>query len=158
MGRASRKPTWNHYLYKSGPYSAIGDIAPEYLLSHCAVFAQTLEGLLLLMGYTGASSRKETAACNSVNDEYAEAVKMVLIEKADDRSDRGAHADICRLATADGFGPAGAHEVFPIHRYIPHRGQSVRPLCVGRVAIRYIWLWMGAESFRTIPNIWRILR
>ena len=32
---------------------------------------------------------------------------MVLIEKAYDRSDRGAHADICRLVTADGFWSVG---------------------------------------------------
>ena len=53
-------------IYKGGFYSAIGNIAPEHFLSHCAVSSQTLGGLLLLMGYSGVSSRRESEVYISV--------------------------------------------------------------------------------------------
>ena len=84
-------------IYKGGYYSAIGDIAPDHLLSHCSVFAQTLEGLMLVIGYNGASSRKEEQVYKAVEAAYVDAIKMALIEKQ-----------------VDGLGAVGMSDFAPI--------------------------------------------
>ena len=45
-------------VYEGGFYESIGDAAPEYVSTHCALFAQTLEELLLEIWRTGDISRR----------------------------------------------------------------------------------------------------
>ena len=68
------------------------------------------------MRYTGASSRSDAIVYNSVKDAYLEAIEIVLTEKANDRSDRGAHSDLCSHVTADGFWKVEDRKVFSIIR------------------------------------------
>ena len=56
--------------YRGGFYKAVGDITPEHVLTHCALFAQTLEGLLTKMGDMGICSRSEDAVYCAVDDVY----------------------------------------------------------------------------------------
>ena len=56
--------------YKGGFYEPVGDLAPEHVLTHCALFAQTLEGLLVRMGEMGISPRSEDAVYCAVDDAY----------------------------------------------------------------------------------------
>ena len=57
-------------VYEGGFYEPIGDMAPEYILTHCALFAQTLEGLLWEMGRIGDSSRRESDIYIAVGEVY----------------------------------------------------------------------------------------
>ena len=57
-------------VYRGGFYKAIGDITPEHVLTRCALFAQTLEGLLTKMGDMGIRSREEDAVYCAVDDVY----------------------------------------------------------------------------------------
>ena len=141
-------------IYTGGYYSATGDTAPGHLLSHCAVLAQTMAGLLLAIGYTGSSSRKEARVYSSVQDAYLEAIKMVLIEKANDRSARGARLDISPLANSAGRWPVGGHKVFSIIRDISTGERKLetktRSWAIDSAAMRrmvgdclHFWLWLG---------------
>ena len=105
-------------IYKGGYYSAIGDIVPDNLLSHCSVFAQTLEGLLLVIGYKGASSRKEEQVYKSVEAAYFEAIKMALIEKAVDGLGAVGMSDFSPIVNSNGPWPVEGHKVFSILREI----------------------------------------
>ena len=150
-------------IYKGGFYSAIGDIAPEHLLAHCAVFSQTLEGLLLLIGYTGVRPQCEPEVYTSAKDAYGEAIMMVMVDK-NNAPDKDGNPGNAQLVDADGQWPVEEREVFSILRNIsagernwgrrPHLGRRKQRICVGSWAILYIWLWSGGgESSPNTSNI-----
>ena len=80
-------------------------------------------GFLLVIGYAGASSRKEESVYIPVEDAYVEAIKMALIYKANDGLGAGKLPDISPYVNAGGHWPVEEHKVFSKLRDIDRRSK-----------------------------------
>ena len=65
--------------YKGGFYEAIGDIGREHILTRCALFSQTRDGLLMQMGDIGICSRKEDAFYCAAEEVYRRMAIMLSL-------------------------------------------------------------------------------
>ena len=128
--------------YKGGFYEAVGDIVPEHVLTHCALFAQTLEGLLIKMDDMGICSRREGAVYCAVDDVYR-SVSITLdlggISRADLRTRGGA------APSADPACRASDHDVFEALR----DAISIEKTTDGKV---YSWARSAASMCRKVDD------